>query len=52
MRRDGNMVLRRAAAAFLETEKRYRKTIGHADLWMLQVKLGRETNLDGKERVA
>jgi hypothetical protein len=29
--RDGNMLLRWAAAAFLETEKRYRKIMGHAD---------------------
>lgn len=50
--RDGNMVLRWAAAAFLETEKRYRKIMGHADLWMLQAKLGRETTVDSKDRVA
>jgi transposase-like protein len=50
--RDGNMVLRWAAAAFLETEKRYRKIMGHKDLWMLQAKLGREVTLDSKEQVA
>jgi hypothetical protein len=46
------MVLGWDAAAFLETEKRYRKIIGQADLWMLQAKLGRETTVDSKDRVA
>jgi hypothetical protein len=46
------MVWRWAAAAFPETEKRYRKTMGHADLWMLQAKLGREITVDSKDRVA
>jgi hypothetical protein len=50
--RDGNMVLRWVAAAFLETEKRYRKIMGHRDRWMLQAQLGREATFDKKERVA
>jgi len=46
------MVLRWAAAAFLETEKRYRKIMGHKDLWMLQARLRNEPNLDTKEQAA
>jgi transposase-like protein len=33
--RSGEMALRWAAAAALETEKGFRKIIGHRDLWML-----------------
>jgi transposase-like protein len=50
--RDGNMVLRWAAAAFLKTEDRYRKLMGHKDLWMLKEKLGREAALDRDGRAA
>jgi transposase-like protein len=57
--RDGAMVLRWAGAAALETEKRFRKIIGHRDLWMLKAALDEgelrsetpETQLD-KELVA
>ena len=35
----GAMALRWAASAFLETEKSYRKIMGHAQLWILQAKL-------------
>jgi hypothetical protein len=34
--RDGGMVLRWAAAAFLITEKGFRKIQGYRDLWMLK----------------
>ena len=37
--RDGEMALRWAAAAALETEKRFRKIMGHRDLWMLKAAL-------------
>jgi hypothetical protein len=37
--RDGRMVLRWAAAAFLITEKNFRKIQGYRDLWMLQAVL-------------
>ncbi len=37
--RDGEMALRWAGAAALETEKRFRKIVGHQDLWMLKAAL-------------
>ena len=37
--RDGRMVLRWAAAAFLMTEKHFRKIQGYEDLWMLKAVL-------------
>lgn len=37
--RNGEMSLRWAAAAALETEKHFRKVIGHRDLWMLKAAL-------------
>jgi putative transposase len=37
--RDGEMALRWAAAAALETEKHFRKIMGHRDLWMLKAAL-------------
>ena len=37
--RSGEMVLRWAAAAALETEKNFRRIIGHRDLWMLKAAL-------------
>jgi len=37
--RNGEMVLRWAATAWLETEKHFRKIMGHRDLWMLQAAL-------------
>jgi putative transposase len=44
--RDGRMVLRWAAAAFLMTEKHFRKIQGYRDLWMLKAVLnpGTEEN--------
>jgi len=36
---DGTMVLRWAAASALETEKHFRKIMGHRDLWMLKAAL-------------
>ena len=40
--RDGQMALRWAAAAALETERNFRKIIGHEDLWMLQAALNED----------
>lgn len=40
--RDGGMILRWVAGAFLLTEKRFRKIMGYEDLWALADILGRE----------
>ena len=45
--RSGEMALRWAAAAALETEKNFRKIIGHEDLWMLKAALEDDRTLDG-----
>jgi len=37
--RSGEMALRWAGAAALETEKNFRKIMGHRDLWMLKAVL-------------
>ena len=37
--KNGTMALRWAASSFVETEKSYRKIIGHQDLWMLKAHL-------------
>jgi len=57
--RSGEMALRWAGAAALETEKNFRKIIGHEDLWMLKAVLdegqstSKETNISLDEgRVA
>lgn len=50
--KDGKMVLRWSATAFLETEKRFRKIMGYKDLWMLKAKLRSEASVDANEKVA
>jgi putative transposase len=53
--RDGRMVLRWAAAAFLMTEKNFRKIQGHRDLWMLKAALKpstKENQATSMEQVA
>jgi hypothetical protein len=45
------MVKRWAAAAFLATEKNFRKIMGHEHLWALGAILGR-TSVTSKEKVA
>jgi len=50
--RDGHMVLRWVAAAFLETEKNFRRILGYRDLWMLKAKLENEVVLDSKQKAA
>jgi putative transposase len=37
--KNGAMALRWAAASFVETEKNYRRIIGHDQLWMLKAQL-------------
>ncbi len=37
--KNGSMALRWAAASFVETEKNYRRIMGHRDLWMLKAHL-------------
>ena len=49
--RDGRMVLRWAAAAYLITEKSFRKIQGYRDLWMLKAVLD-EKQFSGREQVA
>jgi hypothetical protein len=48
--RDGQMVLRWAAAAFLITEKNFRKIQGYRDLWMLKAVL-EENSLASQQQV-
>lgn len=50
--RDGQMVLRWVAAAFLATEKNFRRIQGFRDLWMLKAKLENEVGLDLRQAVA
>lgn len=40
---NGSMVLRWAASAFLTAEKRFKKIMGHKDLWMLKANLDETT---------
>ncbi len=47
--RDGQMVLRWAAAALLLTEQNFRKIMGYRDLWMLKAVLGRKEVLVQQE---
>jgi putative transposase len=49
---DGKMVLRWVAAAFLETEKNFRRIQGFRDLWMLKAKLENEVGLDLRQAAA
>ena len=41
---NGEMALRWAATAFIETEKNYRRVTGHDHLWMLKAHLDRDDN--------
>ena len=52
--RDGEMILRWVAGAFLLTEKRFRRIMGYQDLWVLADILGRRANTAApqKEKVA
>jgi transposase-like protein len=46
--RSGEMVLRWAATGALETEKNFRRIIGHRDLWMLKAALDHDQTADEK----
>ncbi len=48
---NGEMVLRWAAAALLETEKSFRRIMGHQELWMLKAVLN-EKHTDQRLRAA
>jgi putative transposase len=50
--RDGHMVLRWVASAFLATEKNFRRIHGFRDLWMLKAKLANDTLFDNQKEVA
>ena len=50
--REGAMVERWVASAWLLTEKHFRKVIGHRDFWTLAVILGREEAPETSEKVA
>jgi putative transposase len=53
--RDGDMVQRWVASAWVLTEKHFRRIDGHADLWALAAILGRDTKSNSqpsKEKVA
>jgi putative transposase len=41
--KNGNMVLRWEASAFLSAEKNFRRIMGYKDLWILEAILGRST---------
>jgi putative transposase len=45
---DGSMVIRWAAAAFLATEKQFRKILGHQQLWMLKAHFDHDENTEVK----
>jgi len=47
--RDGKMILRWAAAAYLETEKHFRRVMGYKSLWMLEAALRGEELPGGDE---
>jgi putative transposase len=50
--KNADMVLRWAAASFLDTEKHFRKILGYKDLWMLQAKLNDPVTGDQPSKVA
>jgi putative transposase len=50
--RSGEMVLRWAAAAALETEKNFRKIMGHKDLWMLKAVLEENQPLSEESEIS
>lgn len=50
--RDGAMVKRWAAAAFLDAEKSFRRILGYRDLWMLEAVLLNDDQVASAERAA
>jgi hypothetical protein len=49
--RDGQMVKRWAAAAFLDAEQSFRRILGYRDLWMLKALLN-ENQVANREKAA
>ena len=50
--KDGKMIMRWAASAFLDTEKSFRKIQGYKDLWMLKASLNDPVSFASDRRVA
>jgi transposase-like protein len=50
--RDGKMILRWAAAAYLETEKNFRRIMGYESLWALESALSEERCVSGDQSTA
>jgi transposase-like protein len=50
--RSGEMALRWAAAAALETERNFRKLMGHKELWMLKAALDEGQSLSEKSEIS
>ena len=50
--KNGSMVLRWAASAFLVTEQSFRRIQGYRDLWMLKAKLESDIPLEAKDEAA
>jgi putative transposase len=50
--RSGEMALRWAGAAALETERNFRKIIGHQDLWMLKAMLDEDRSLSEESEIS
>ena len=50
--KDGKMVLRWVASAFLATEKNFRRIQGYRELWMLKARLRDEVTMDTQGKVA
>ena len=49
--RSGEMALRWAGAAALETERNFRKIMGHEHLWMLKAVLDEDRSLSGESQI-
>ena len=49
--RSGEIALRWAAAAALETERNFRKIMGHRDLWMLKAALDEGQSLSDQSHI-
>ena len=49
---DGKMILRWAAAEYLETERHFRCIIGYKSLWILETALGEEESASGDAAMA
>jgi putative transposase len=47
--RDGEMVKRWAAAAFLDAEQSFRRILGYRDLWMLKAILNDDQVANGQK---